>query len=146
MQRARTLGITGLALWLGFAATASFGQELGQKEPIRQDFSKFLQAEFGTVPAAYIVANVPKSTCQQMRLPANTKAGLQVFLCNVDVGCNDIRQVPVGVLPDGRLAFFPDSPEQVVYYNCPASISDPARRADIEKKLALPPIKITKIK
>jgi hypothetical protein len=127
------------------STSVSSGQDLGPKEPIRPDFVRFLQAEFSRVPAAYVVAHVSKSTCQEMRLPSSTAGTPQIFLCNVDLGCNDIAQVPVGVLPNGNLAFFPDTPEEVIYFACPASISDPNRRAEIEKKLALPPLTIRKI-
>ena len=144
MPRSLTLAFVGAVLCM-LSASVSSGQDLGPKEPIRPDFVKFLQAEFSKVPAAYVVASVPKSTCQHLRVPSSTKGGPQIFLCNVDLGCHDIEQVPVGVLPNGGLAFFPDTPEEVVYYACPASISNPSRRAEIERKLALPPLTIRKI-
>jgi hypothetical protein len=145
MRRAGSFVMLGVVLLMVGAPTVGLGQELGPKEPIRPDFARFLQAEFGRVPAASVVANIPKATCQQIHVPSAGQGTPQMFLCNVDLGCNQIGQVPVGVMPDGRLAFFPDTPEEVVFYACPASISDPARRAKIEHELALPPLTVTRI-
>ena len=146
MRRPRTFVAIAIVLWVGFTAAVSFGQGLGPEEHIRPDFARFLQEKFSRVPAASVVAKIPKSTCQEMLMPSAGKGTPQIFLCNVDLGCNHIGQVPVGVMPDGTLAFFPDTPEEVVYYACPASISDPARRATIERDLALPPLTVTRIK
>ncbi len=122
-------------------------QDLEPAEPIRPDFLAFLQYQFEQVPAASVVMRLPQSTCSKIIIPASVDnpPGVEMYLCDVDLGCGSAVQVPVAEFPDGKLAFFPDTPEEVVYYACPESISDPIRRAEIERELALPPLTITRI-
>ena len=142
------MAVAALALPLTpFWTGVSVGQGLGPPQPIPPQFAKFLQDEFNSVPPASVAERIPSSTCRKQQLPrVDGAASAQLYLCAVDVGCNVVQQVPVFVSPDGTLGFAPDTPEEVVFYACPASISDPVRRAEITRKLKLPAPKFTKIK
>ncbi len=146
MARASTIGLALAATFL--VAMNSAAQEMGPAHPNLPKLADFLRYVFDSVPASSVSAAVSRSICREMDLTAAADPGVveHLFICEVDLGCGVTGEVPVWVLKDETLAFAPDSPEQVVFYACPDSISDPVRRATIEQELALPPPTITRIK
>ena len=106
-------------------------------DTISPEFLAFLKYEFSRVPAPAVVANLGKSVCRHETLPKpeNVHISAELYLCDVDLGCNDIEPVPIWDMGGDTLGFAPDPPEQVVFYACPDSIPDPKRRAELEKQL-----------